>query len=277
MTTLEMTTRVTPPSDPPATFVVVIPARQASSRLPGKMLADLAGKPMVLRVAEQALASNASRVVIATDHPTIAQAARSGGIETLLTRVDHPSGTDRLAEAAAQLGLPDDTIVVNVQGDEPLIDPKLINRVAHQLAQEQDPLVVMATCATPLTEAANFFNPNVVKVVCNQQGRALYFSRAPIPWDREAFQTAEKNLQSGFPALHHIGLYAYRVAFLKRFPTLDVGVLERLEALEQLRALEHGFAISVLQIDAHPGAGVDTPEDLQRVRQFLSLRASNSG
>ena len=277
MTTLEMTTRATPPSDAPDAFVVVIPARQASSRLPGKMLADLAGKPMVLRVAEQALASNASRVVIATDHFTIAQAARSVGIETLLTRVDHPSGTDRLAEAAAQLGLPDDTIVVNVQGDEPLIDPKLINRVAHQLAQEQDPLVVMATCATPLTEAANFFNPNVVKVVCNQQGRALYFSRAPIPWDREAFQTAEKTLQSGFPALHHIGLYAYRVAFLKRFPTLDVGVLERLEALEQLRALEHGFAISVLQIDAHPGAGVDTPEDLQRVRQFLSLRASNSG
>ncbi len=277
MTTLEMTTRATPPSDPPAAFVVVIPARQASSRLPGKMLADLAGKPMVLRVAEQALASNASRVVIATDHPTIAQAARSGGIETLLTRVDHPSGTDRLAEAAAQLGLPDDTIVVNVQGDEPLIDPKLINRVAHQLAQEQDSLVVMATCATPLSGAANFFNPNVVKVVCNQQGRALYFSRAPIPWDREAFQTAEKTLQSGFPALHHIGLYAYRVAFLKRFPTLDVGVLERLEALEQLRALEHGFAISVLQIDAHPGAGVDTPEDLQRVRQLLSLRASNSG
>ncbi len=265
-------------------YTVLIPARLASSRLPNKPLADLGGVPMVVRVAQRVAslspanaAQAADRIVVAADSPEIVAACQSHGVAAVLTRNDHPSGSDRLAQACTLLGLQDDEIVVNVQGDEPLIDPKLINRVAHQLAQEQDPLVVMATCATPLTEAANFFNPNVVKVVCNQQGRALYFSRAPIPWDREAFQTAEKNLQSGFPALHHIGLYAYRVAFLKRFPTLNVGVLEHLEALEQLRALEHGFAISVLQIDAHPGAGVDTPEDLQRVRQFLSLRASNSG
>jgi 3-deoxy-manno-octulosonate cytidylyltransferase (CMP-KDO synthetase) len=231
------------------------------------MLADLAGKPMVLRVAEQALASKAARVVIATDHPNIAQVARTAGVETLMTRVDHASGTDRLAEVVTQLGLPNDTIVVNVQGDEPLMDPRLIDRVAQQLIQ--DPEAAMATCASPLTEAASFFNPNVVKVVCDHLGRALYFSRAPIPWDRERFNTADRSLASDFPALHHIGLYAYRVEFLKRFPGLSTGALERLEMLEQLRALEHGYAISVLKIASHPGAGVDTPEDLLRVRQLL--------
>ena len=231
------------------------------------MLADLAGKPMVVRVAEQALASKAARVVIATDHPDIAQAARTAEVETLMTRVDHASGTDRLAEVVTQLGLPNDTIVVNVQGDEPLMDPRLIDRVAQQLTQ--DPEAAMATCASPLTEAASFFNPNVVKVVCDHLGRALYFSRAPIPWDRERFNTADRSLASDFPALHHIGLYAYRVEFLKRFPGLSTGVLERLEMLEQLRALEHGYAISVLKIASHPGAGVDTPEDLLRVRQLL--------
>ena len=231
------------------------------------MLADLAGKPMVLRVAEQALASKAARVVIATDHPDIAQAARTAGVETLMTRVDHVSGTDRLAEVVTQLGLPNDTIVVNVQGDEPLMDPRLIDRVAQQLTQ--DPEAAMATCASPLTDAASFFNPNVVKVVCDHRGRALYFSRAPIPWDRERFNAADPSLALDFPALHHIGLYSYRVEFLKRFPGLSTGTLERLEMLEQLRALEHGYAISVLKIASHPGAGVDTPEDLLRVRQLL--------
>lgn len=231
------------------------------------MLADLAGKPMVLRVAEQALASKAARVVIATDHPDIAQVARTAGVETLMTRVDHVSGTDRLAEVVTQLDLPNDTIVVNVQGDEPLMDPHLIDRVAQQLTQ--DPEAAMATCASPLSEAASFFNPNVVKVVCDHRGRALYFSRAPIPWDRERFDTEHRTLAADFPALHHIGLYAYRVEFLKRFPGLSAGALERLEMLEQLRALEHGYAISVLKIVSHPGAGVDTPEDLLRVRQFL--------
>lgn len=231
------------------------------------MLADLAGKPMVVRVAEKALASKAARVVIATDHPDIAQVARTAGVETLMTRVDHASGTDRLAEVVTQLGLPNDMIVVNVQGDEPLMDPHLIDRVAQQLTQ--DPEAAMATCASPLTEAASFFNPNVVKVVCDHRGRALYFSRAPIPWDRERFNTEHRTLAVDFPALHHIGLYAYRVEFLKRFPGLSAGALERLEMLEQLRALEHGYAISVLKIVSHPGAGVDTPEDLLRVRQFL--------
>jgi 3-deoxy-manno-octulosonate cytidylyltransferase (CMP-KDO synthetase) len=231
------------------------------------MLADLAGKPMVVRVAEQALASKAARVVIATDHPDIAQVARTAGVETLMTRVDHVSGTDRLAEVVTQLGLPNNTIVVNVQGDEPLMDPHLIDRVAQQLTQ--DPEAAMATCASPLTEAASFFNPNVVKVVCDHRGRALYFSRAPIPWDRERFNAADRSLALDFPALHHIGLYAYRVEFLKRFPGLSTGVLERLEMLEQLRALEHGHPISVLKIASHPGAGVDTPEDLLRVRKLL--------
>jgi 3-deoxy-manno-octulosonate cytidylyltransferase (CMP-KDO synthetase) len=219
-------------------FIVVIPARYASTRLPGKMLADLAGKPMVLRVAEQALASKAARVVIATDHPDIAQAARTGGVETLMTRADHASGTDRLAEVVAQMNLPNDTIVVNVQGDEPLMDPGLINRVAQQLSQDTE--AVIATCASPLTDADSFFNPNVVKVVCDHRGRGMYFSRAPIPWDREKFNSEHRTLASDFPALHHIGLYAYRVEFLKRFPGLSTGVLERLELLEQLRALEHG-------------------------------------
>jgi len=259
---------VVPVTDSSTPFVVVIPARQASTRLPGKMLADLAGKPMVLRVAEQALASRATRVVIATDHADIAQAARKGGIETLMTRVDHASGTDRLAEAVKQLGLTNETIVVNVQGDEPLIDPQLINRVAQQLTQ--DTQAAIATCASPLADLAGLFNPNIVKVVCDQRDRALYFSRAPIPWDRERFHTEPRTLASDHPALHHIGLYAYRVEFLQRFPMLSTGVLEGLEMLEQLRALEHGYAITVLKIASHPGAGVDTPEDLLRVRQLLS-------
>jgi 3-deoxy-manno-octulosonate cytidylyltransferase (CMP-KDO synthetase) len=238
------------------------------------MLADLAGKPMIVRVAEQALASKATRVVVATDHADIAQAAQEAGVQALMTRVDHPSGTDRLAEAASQLGLTDDTIVVNVQGDEPLVDPQLIDRVAWQLSQ--DTQASIATCASPLTDLQNIFNPNIVKVVCDQQDRALYFSRAPIPWNREGFNTEPRILSSDFPALHHIGLYAYRVKFLKQFPKLQTGVLERVEMLEQLRALEHGHSISVLRIASHPGAGIDTPEDLARVRQLLLSRTTTS-
>lgn len=255
-------------TDASTPFIVVIPARYASTRLPGKMLVDLAGKPMILRVAEQALASKATRVVIATDHPDIAHAGQAAGVETLMTRVDHVSGTDRLAEVVTQLDLPNETIVVNVQGDEPLMDPHLIDRVAQQLSHDTE--AAIATCASPLTEVSSLFNPNIVKVVCDQRGRALYFSRAPIPWDREKFSTEHRPLAADFPALHHIGLYAYRVEFLKRFPTLSTGTLERLEMLEQLRALEHGFAISVMKIASHTGAGVDTPEDLLRVRQLLS-------
>lgn len=245
-------------------FAVIIPARHASTRLPGKMLADLGGKPMVVRVAERAAASGASRVVIATDHPDILDAARHHGVQAVMTREDHPSGTDRLAEVCQLLGLGEDEIVVNVQGDEPLIDPALIDDVAAVLAG--DALAAIATCAAPIRSAAALFNPNVVKVVCNRAGHALYFSRAPIPWDRDALAGDEQVLAPGLPALHHIGIYAYRVSFLQRFPLLERGTLEALESLEQLRALEHGYTIAVKRIHSHPGAGVDTIDDLARVR-----------
>lgn len=256
-------------------FVVIIPARKASTRLPGKMLADLAGTPMVIRVAQRAAASAASEVVIATDDGHIAQVVQSFGYRALMTRDDHPSGTDRLAETVEQLNLPDDAIVVNVQGDEPLIDPALINQVASLLAQL--PTAAMATCAAPISDAAHFFNPNVVKVVCDKNGKALYFSRAPIPWDRDALASGTQTLSQKTQALHHIGLYAYRVHFLKSFPSLSRGVLESLESLEQLRALEHGYSIAVHLTDAHPGAGVDTEADLVRVRQVLTAKATQSG
>ncbi len=254
-------------------FVVIIPARAASTRLPGKMLADLAGKPMVVRVAERAKASSANRVVIACDHPDIAQACLSHGVEHLMTRLDHPSGTDRLAEAASLLNLQDDDIVVNVQGDEPLIDPALIDCVAAHLAR--DPVASIATCAAPIRTAENLFNPNIVKVVCDASDRALYFSRAPIPWQRDAPAYPDQTTGFSVPALHHIGIYAYRVGFLRQYPGLPSGRLERLESLEQLRALEHGFKIAVQTINSHPGAGVDTPEDLIRVRSFFDKQATS--
>jgi len=257
------------------TFTVVIPARQASTRLPGKMLADIAGIPMVVRVGQRALASGASSVLIATDDQLIARAAQAFGLNALMTSADHPSGTDRLAEAVQHLGLPDEAIVVNVQGDEPLIDPQLIHRVAELLAQDLE--VSIATCAAPIADAKDFFNPNIVKVVCDSNQRALYFSRAPIPWDRDAFAESQQVLDTSFPALHHIGLYAYRVGFLKKFPSLPRGVLEGIESLEQLRALEHGYKIAVLKTPTHPGAGVDTQADLDRVRLILAARAPGSG
>lgn len=254
-------------------FVVIIPARAASTRLPGKMLADLAGKPMVVRVAERAAASRASRVVIACDHPEIAQACESHGVEYLMTRVDHPSGTDRLAQAAQLLNLSDEHIVVNVQGDEPLIDPDLINAVAALLAR--DSTAAIATCATPLRAAQSLFNPNIVKVVCDATDHALYFSRAPIPWCRDLPPDPQQMTELSIPALHHLGLYAYRVGFLNRYPALPAGTLERLESLEQLRALEHGFKIAVHRVATHPGAGVDTPEDLVRVRTIFENMATS--
>jgi len=256
-------------------FTVIIPARQASTRLPGKMLADLAGTPMVVRVAQRAAASAASRVYIATDDQAIAEVARTYQIDVLMTRPDHPSGTDRLAESVAQLQLPDDDIVVNVQGDEPLIDPELINQVAASLAGH--PTAAMSTCATPITDPTSFFNPNIVKVVCDKKLQALYFSRAPIPWDRDALTHGSQTLSSDIQALHHIGLYAYRVHFLKTFPSLSRGVLENIESLEQLRALEHGYAIAVHRTETHSGVGVDTQADLNRVRQILSGQAPPSG
>lgn len=254
-------------------FVVIIPARLASTRLPGKMLADLGGQPMVVRVAERARTSGARRVIVACDHPDIAQACQHHGIETLMTRAEHPSGTDRLAEAAQRLGLDDQEIVVNVQGDEPLIDPALIHGVAALLSQ--DAQASIATVAAPIDSAASLFNPNVVKVVCGANNHALYFSRAPIPWlrDAPAYPTQTEGFQ--VPALHHIGMYAYRVGFLRHYPTLATGTLERLESLEQLRALEHGYKIAVKIINTHPGAGVDTPEDLLRVRAVFQTPDSD--
>jgi 3-deoxy-D-manno-octulosonate cytidylyltransferase len=249
-------------------FIAVVPARMASTRLPDKPLVDICGKPMVVRTALRALASGAARVLIATDDTRIQAAARDHGLEALLTRPDHPSGTDRLAEVAEQLDLDDSTVLVNVQGDEPLIDPSLVDSVATLL--NNDAQAAMATCACPFTEARHFFDPNAVKVVCDVTGHALYFSRAPIPWARNAFAESRDVLPEKLGALHHIGLYAYRVGFLKRFRSLPQGPLERWESLEQLRALENGFAIAVHLTPSAPAPGVDTPEDLERVRAICA-------
>lgn len=248
-------------------FTVIIPARHASSRLPGKMLADLAGTPMIVRVAQQAARSGASAVHIATDHADIEAAVRSAGFPAWLTNVDHPSGTDRLAEACDLIGLPDDAAVVNVQGDEPLLPPDLIDQVADALLG--DPDAAIATLAHPISDATEFFNPNVVKVVCDDAGRALYFSRAPIPYARDAFAQNRDVLPAGLPAYRHIGIYAYRVGFLRAYRALTPSPLERIEMLEQLRALWHGYRIRVAVVNDPPPAGVDTPEDLARVRQLL--------
>lgn len=252
-------------------FTVIVPARRQSTRLPGKMLADIGGKPMVVRVAERARESGAQRVVVATDDGEIAAVVRAAGIEALLTSPDHPSGTDRLAEAAAQLGLAGTAIIVNVQGDEPLIAPDLIAGVAQLLTDT--PTASIATAAHAIDRAADFFDPNVVKVVCDESGIAAYFSRAPIPWARDAFagdagQPASR-LPEGFPALRHIGIYAYRAAFLAAFRGLAPTAAERFEALEQLRALGHGYRIAVLPWTGAPAPGVDTAADLERVRELV--------
>ncbi|TEA78071.1 3-deoxy-manno-octulosonate cytidylyltransferase [Allopusillimonas ginsengisoli] len=251
-------------------FIAVIPARIASTRLANKPLQDIAGKPMVIRTAEQAARSGASRVIVATDDNRILQAAVQHGIEALLTRSDHPTGTDRLAEVCEQLALPAQAIVVNVQGDEPLMDPGIIDQVAHLLQATPD--AAIATCAAPIHSADTLFNPNAVKVVCSADDRALYFSRAPIPWARDALADGNKVLAPGLPALHHIGLYAYRAGFLTLFPSLPIGPLETYESLEQLRALENGHSIAVYTTKALPAAGVDTEQDLQRVRQVFANR-----
>jgi 3-deoxy-manno-octulosonate cytidylyltransferase (CMP-KDO synthetase) len=249
-------------------FHVLIPARLASTRLPRKPLADLAGEPMVVRVARRAAASGAIRVVVATDSDEVLAACRRFDVAAVLTRADHPTGTDRLAEAADALQLADETIVANVQGDEPLLPPEVVARVADLLAQRQD--CAMATAAHPLADAAEFFNPNVVKVVTDASGRALLFSRAPIPWARDAFAAARDRLPAGLPAWRHVGLYAYRAGFLRRFPALPRAPIEEQENLEQLRALWHGFGIAVLPLGERLPPGVDTPEDLERVRALLA-------
>jgi 3-deoxy-manno-octulosonate cytidylyltransferase (CMP-KDO synthetase) len=252
----------------PTGFTVVIPARMASSRLPNKPLADIAGLPMVVRVAQRALLSNAQQVVVAADDERIVQACQSHGIRALLTRQDHVSGSDRLAEACQLLGLSDDALVVNVQGDEPLIHPGLINDVANLLSQR--PEASMSTAAHAIAQLEEFTNPNVVKVVLDTRQMALYFSRAPIPWWRDGQAPGGfQRLPSPAP-LRHVGIYGYRAGFLRLFPQLPPAPIETMESLEQLRAMWHGHPIAVHITDEAPGPGVDTPEDLARVRALLA-------
>ncbi|MFZ9285438.1 MAG: 3-deoxy-manno-octulosonate cytidylyltransferase [Burkholderiaceae bacterium] len=250
-------------------FVALIPARLASTRLPRKPLADIAGAPMVVHVARQALRSGAAQTVVAADSPEIVDACAAHGVQAVLTRDDHASGSDRLAEACDVLSLADDAVVVNVQGDEPLIEPALIADVAALL--QRSPQAAMSTAAHPFAQASEFASPHAVKVVLDGTGHALYFSRAPIPWWRDGYAQGIGALPPDAP-LRHIGLYAYRVGFLRRFPALPPSPLEQLESLEQLRALWHGHRIAVHVTDHAPGPGVDTPEDLERVRALLAAR-----
>ena len=246
-------------------FIAVVPARRASTRLPDKPLADIGGKPMVVHVAQRAVESGATRVVVATDDETIAAVVGAHGYEALLTRPEHPSGTDRIAEVVAKLGLDDDAIVVNVQGDEPLIDPALIARAAHALAEATD--CAIATACHPIASRDDAFNPNIVKVVLDARGRALYFSRAPIAWARGVFDAAATGpLPTGVVLHRHIGIYAYRAAFLRAFSSLAPAPIEAQESLEQLRALWHGYRIAVFVSDDEAAPGVDTADDLARVR-----------
>lgn len=249
-------------------FKVVIPARFASTRLPGKPLAEIVGKPMVVRVAEAAAKSGAAEVVVATDDRRVLDAVAAHGYTAVMTRNDHPSGTDRIAEVAQLRGWDDASIVVNVQGDEPLLEPALVAEVALALAC--DPDAAIATAAHPLTDIAEFLNPNIVKVVTTAAGRALYFSRAPIPWHRDGFAAGPDHLPTGFVARRHLGLYAYRVSFLRCYGALVPAPPEQWESLEQLRALWHGFPITVVECDHPPAPGVDTPEDLERVRMIFA-------
>lgn len=248
-------------------YTVVIPARYASSRLPGKPLQDIAGKPMIQHVWEQASRSAAQRVVVATDDERILSACCAFGAEAVLTRVEHNSGTDRLAEVAGLLGLDAEAIVVNVQGDEPLIPPAVIDQVAANLAAH--PEAAIATLAEPITDAATLFNPNAVKVLADVNGLALTFSRAPLPWARDAFAQNREALPQGVPYRRHIGIYAYRAGFLANFVAWGPCWLENTECLEQLRALWHGRRIHVADAIEAPPAGVDTLEDLERVRRLL--------
>lgn len=248
-------------------YSVLIPARLASTRLPRKPLADIAGLPMIVRVARQAARSAATQVVVAADDAEIIAACTAHGVAALLTRSDHVNGSDRLAEACTLLGLDGDAVVVNVQGDEPLIDPALIDACAATLPAHPD--CVMGTAAHAMTLASELANPNIVKVVCDRAGRALYFSRAPIPWWRDGSAAGAPAIGPLAP-LRHIGIYAYRAAFLRRFPSLPVSPLETIESLEQLRVLWHGERIAVHRSEHAAGIGVDTPEDLQRVRELLA-------
>jgi len=248
-------------------FSVVIPARYASTRFPGKPLADIAGKPMIQHVYERALLSEAERVIVATDDQRIADVATGFGAEVCMTRADHPSGTDRLQEVVHKLGFYADDIVVNVQGDEPLIPPRVINQVAHNLKAESG--AGIATLSEPITDIESLLNPNVVKVVSDTRGMALYFSRAPIPWPRDAFAKDPTAMPSGYSWQRHIGIYAYRVKMLNEFVRWEPAPIEETECLEQLRAMWNGAKIHVDVADELPPAGVDTPEDLERLRALF--------
>ena len=249
-------------------FIVVVPARYASTRFPGKPLIDLNGRPMVVRVAERAQQSAATRVMVATDDPRIAAACDEFGVATVMTRSDQPTGTDRLSEVVQSLNLSDDAVVVNVQGDEPLIPATVINQVAALL--NANPNAAMATLCHPIHDVADVLNPNVVKCVINELGEAMYFSRAPIPFARDAWRTAVDSMPDGLPMYRHIGLYAYRAGFLRRFPELSIPAVERYEALEQLRALAHGFRVAVAVVEAALPPGIDTPEDYERLKAAYS-------
>ena len=252
-------------------FRIVIPARYASSRLPGKPLRTLHGRPMIRYVYETACQSGASDVIVATDDDRIRTAVEAFGATVCMTSPDHPSGTDRLAEVVDTLGWPDDTIIVNLQGDEPLMPSTLVRQVAANLAVHAG--VRIATLATPIESIDEFFDPNVVKVVCDKAGYALYFSRAPVPWDRDACTGGRQSLPAEMPALRHIGLYAYRASFLWEFRHLKPASVENTEKLEQLRALWHGDRIHTGIAEEHPGHGVDTEDQLEIVEQLLEKRA----
>ena len=253
------------PAVPP--FIVAVPARYGSSRLPGKPLREIGGIPMVVRVARRALQAGASQVVVAVDDPRVAAAlARQAGVDVCMTRSDHASGSDRLAECAQHYGWADDSIVVNLQGDEPFAPAAGILALAQALAGDDAP---MATLATPILDAEELFDPNVVKLVRTINGRALYFSRAPLPWARDAFTVDRHTLPSDMPFLRHIGIYAYRAGFLRRYTQLPRTPLEQAESLEQLRVLEHGYAIAV-QLTPEPfPPGIDTEADLERAERWL--------
>lgn len=253
-------------------FWAVIPARMKSTRLPNKPLADIGGQPMVVRVAQRARASGAERVVVATDHDQIADAVRAAGFEAVLTPESCTSGTDRLAAVVEHFGLADEHILVNLQGDEPLMDAELVGRVALHLAKW--PELALATAAHALESADQVFNPNVVKVALNVRQEALYFSRAPIPWARDAWMDgARDQVPAGLPIYRHIGLYAYRAGFLRRFTAWPVAPIEQFESLEQLRALWQGEKIGVVLSEHVPLPGVDTPDDLERVRELFARSA----
>lgn len=248
-------------------FIVIVPARLASTRLPRKPLADIGGVPMVVRVARQAAQSGATRVVVAADSQEIVDACRSHNVECILTSAEHRTGTDRLAEAVHQLALAPETIIVNVQVDGPLIPPDVVRQVVRLLGERDD--CEIATAAHQITDAKEFFSPDVVKVIVDGGGRAITFSRAPIPWSRDAFAASRAKLPAGLPAWRHVGLYAYRAGFLLRYPNLPEPAIEVHEKLEQLRAIAQGIGIAVLPLDRALPPEVDTPEDLRRVQAMV--------